>query len=54
MSEIEGRVDASGRPVSGRWFEELTVGLVIQHVIRRTVTSSDNVALSKYLGVEGP
>jgi acyl dehydratase len=31
------------RPVSGKWFEELTEGLVIQHVIRRTVTEYDNV-----------
>ena len=46
MSEIKARTDASGRTVSGRWFEELTVGLVIQHVIRRTVTSSDNVAFT--------
>lgn len=34
------------RPVSGKWFEELTEGLVIHHVIRRTVTESDNVAFS--------
>jgi len=32
-----------GRPVSGKWFEELTVGLVIDHPIRRTITESDNV-----------
>jgi acyl dehydratase len=31
------------RPVSGKWFEELTPGLVIHHVIRRTITESDNV-----------
>jgi acyl dehydratase len=31
------------RPHSGRWFEELTPGLVIEHVIRRTITESDNV-----------
>ena len=31
------------RPHTGKWFEELTVGTVIQHAIRRTVTESDNV-----------
>ena len=31
------------RPVSGKWFEEVE-GLVIQHVIRRTITEADNVA----------
>jgi acyl dehydratase len=31
------------RPVSGRWFEELPVGTVIQHATRRTVTETDNV-----------
>lgn len=37
--------DQSGadRPVSGKWFEELAPGLVIQHVIRRTITEADNV-----------
>ena len=28
---------------SGKWFDELTVGLVIEHRIRRTVTETDNV-----------
>lgn len=37
------RRDAHGRPVSGRWFEELPVGLTIEHVVRRTVTEADNV-----------
>ncbi len=31
------------RPHSGRWFEELTPGLVIHHAIRRTITEADNV-----------
>jgi acyl dehydratase len=31
------------RAVSGRWFEELEVGTVVQHVTRRTVTETDNV-----------
>src|SRR5438552_14250528 len=35
------RVD--GRPVSGRWFEELPVGFTVEHVTRRTVTETDNV-----------
>jgi acyl dehydratase len=35
--------DATGRPVSGRWFEQLPVGTHVQHVTRRTVTETDNV-----------
>ena len=31
------------RPVSGRWFEQLPVGTTVRHVIRRTVTETDNV-----------
>ena len=46
MSEIESRVDANGRPVTGRWLEELTEGLVIQHALRRTITEADNVAFT--------
>ncbi len=38
-----GRRDADGRPVSGRWFEELPVGAVVEHAVRRTVTEADNV-----------
>jgi acyl dehydratase len=34
------------RPVPGKWFEELEVGLVIPHALRRTITESDNVAFS--------
>lgn len=34
------------RPVSGKWFEELPVGLVIPHALRRTVTESDNVSFT--------
>ena len=30
------------RPHTGRWFEELTVGTVIPHAIRRTITEADN------------
>jgi acyl dehydratase len=34
------------RPVAGRWFEELTPGLVVDHAIRRTITEADNVLFS--------
>lgn len=34
------------RPHTGKWFEELTPGLVIPHAIRRTITESDNVAFT--------
>ena len=30
----------------GKWFEELTPGLVVRHAITRTVTESDNVLFS--------
>ena len=39
-------VAAMERPVSGKWFEELTEGLVIHHVIRRTITEADNVGFT--------
>lgn len=28
---------------AGKWFDELTPGLVVQHAIRRTITEADNV-----------
>ncbi|OLL75919.1 acyl dehydratase [Pseudonocardia sp. Ae168_Ps1] len=31
------------RPATGRWFEELEVGTVVQHATRRTVTETDNI-----------
>ncbi len=31
------------RPHTGKWFEELTPGLVIQHALRRTITETDNI-----------
>ena len=31
------------RPVSGKWFDELPVGTVVDHAVRRTVTETDNV-----------
>jgi acyl dehydratase len=36
----------ASRPISGRWFEDLTPGLVIDHVVTRTVTESDNTLFS--------
>jgi len=30
----------------GKWFEELPVGLVVEHALRRTVTEADNVLFS--------
>jgi acyl dehydratase len=36
----------ASRPTSGRWFEDLTPGLVIDHVVTRTVTESDNTLFS--------
>jgi acyl dehydratase len=36
----------STRPHTGKWFEELTPGLVIPHAIRRTLTESDNVSFT--------
>ena len=37
---------SNSRPHTGKWFEELTPGLVIPHAIRRTLTESDNVAFT--------
>ena len=31
------------RPHGGKWFEELEVGAVIPHAVRRTITEADNV-----------
>lgn len=33
----------TARPVTGRWFEDLPMGTVVQHATRRTVTETDNV-----------
>lgn len=35
--------DDDTHPVSGRWFEQLPVGTVVHHAVRRTVTETDNV-----------
>lgn len=34
------------RPVTGRWFEDLVPGLVVDHAVTRTVTESDNTLFS--------
>lgn len=31
------------RPVTGKWFEELPVGTVVEHATTRTVTETDNL-----------
>ena len=31
------------RPVTGKWFEDLEVGLVIPHALSRTITQTDNI-----------
>ncbi len=40
------RPDLPSRPHTGRWFEELEPGTVVQHAIRRTLTESDNVSFT--------
>ena len=34
------------RPVLGRWFEDLEVGLVVPHALTRTITEADNINFS--------
>jgi acyl dehydratase len=34
------------RATSGKWFEDLTVGMVIDHAVTRTVTEADNTFFS--------
>jgi acyl dehydratase len=34
------------RPVSGRWFEDLPEGLVVEHAVTRTITEADNTMFS--------
>ena len=38
--------DAMRRAVSGKWFEELEAGLLIDHAVTRTVTEADNTLFS--------
>jgi acyl dehydratase len=37
---------ATPRPAMGRWFEDLTPGLVIDHAVTRTITEADNTMFS--------
>ena len=46
MSDLGPRTDASGRPVTGRWLEQLTTGTLIHHALRRTISESDNVGFT--------
>jgi acyl dehydratase len=34
------------KPATGRWFEDLPVGLLVEHPVTRTVTEADNVLFS--------
>lgn len=43
MSSSTSPAPGGRRAVSGLWFEELTVGTTVEHIIRRTVTETDNV-----------
>ena len=43
MTPLPQRRDVDGRVVSGLWFEDLTVGLTVEHAIRRTATETDNI-----------
>jgi acyl dehydratase len=36
----------SERAISGRWFEDLTEGLVVPHAVTRTITEADNTQFS--------
>jgi acyl dehydratase len=36
----------AGRPVSGRWFEDLPEGLLVRHAVTRTITEADNTLFS--------
>jgi acyl dehydratase len=46
MTQSEKTEGSAGRPVSGRWFEELPEGLVVRHAVTRTITESDNTLFS--------
>lgn len=43
---MAGARGPTGRPVTGRWLEDLTPGLVIEHAVTRTVTEADNTLFS--------
>jgi acyl dehydratase len=38
--------ESAGRPVSGRWFDDLPEGLVVRHAVTRTITEADNTLFS--------
>jgi acyl dehydratase len=46
MTSVGPFVRGGFAPVTGRWFEELTPGLVIEHAVTRTVTEGDNTLFS--------
>jgi acyl dehydratase len=47
VSDVEGtNQERAPRPTTGRWFEELEPGLVIDHAVTRTVTEGDNTLFS--------
>ena len=44
-------------PMGGLYYEEFTVGMRIEHVLRRTVTEADNLifsALTTFSGFDDP
>ena len=41
MGEETGGEQVDG--ASGRWFEDLPVGLVVRHALTRTITEADNL-----------
>ena len=43
---VPPHVANANRPHLGRWFEDLTPGLVIDHAVTRTITESDNTLFS--------
>jgi acyl dehydratase len=43
IGEIETRLFLRGHFMAGLWFDELKVGQIFEHTIRRTVTETDNV-----------
>jgi acyl dehydratase len=42
----DGGTMPAERPVMGRWYEDLTPGLVIDHAVTRTITEADNTTFS--------
>lgn len=46
FEETSGSRHPKGRIMAGKWFEELAVGQLFRHDIRRTVTETDNLLTS--------